>query len=249
MSNNLNRNEAYDFKTQNEQKFSKIILRIEWISNENNLNAPIDISCELLNGWGHCIESINNENLSNSSKSVVHKSYDHDQDSDIEYKEIKINFKDIDLYIEGFVFTVFANPGVSISGKLGNKGETLLLDYCYAKLIDADNGNEICKYEMKNIDITEGAIIMCAVLKSEQGWRFKALGNIIESDISDEIKDEIEEMKLGRLRSIGLINSYIETFKGMEPKYKRIQVAIWLLFSASIVYSVLYFIRILKSIK
>jgi hypothetical protein len=64
MSNKINRGEAYDFKTQYGQNVSNIILRIEWISNKNNLYAPIDISCVLLNGWGHCVETINYENCS-----------------------------------------------------------------------------------------------------------------------------------------------------------------------------------------
>ncbi len=249
MSNKLNTGEAYDFKTQYGQNVSNIILRIEWISNENNLYAPIDISCVLLNGWGHCVETINYENLSNNNKSVEHKGDDLDQDSDIDYEDIKINFKDIDLYTEGFVFTVFANPGVNENGEVDNEDETILLDNCIAKLINTDNGNEICKYEMKEIDISDGTILMCAILKTEQGWSFKALGYGIESYISDDVKDEIEEMKLGRLRSKGLFNSYIETFKGIEPKYKLIQVAIWLLFAAGIIFSAFFFVRMLNSLR
>jgi stress response protein SCP2 len=243
MSNKINTGEAFDFKTQYGQNVTNIILRIEWISNEINLYAPIDISCVLLNGWGHCVETINFENLSNSNKSVVHKGDDLDQDSDIDYEEININFKDIDLYTEGFVFTVFANPYLNENGEVDNEDETILLDNCIAKLINADNGNEICKYEMKEIDISAGTILMCAILKTEQGWSFKALGYGIESYISHDVKDEIEEMKLGRLRNKDLFNSYIETFKGMEPKYKLIQVTIWLLFAAGIVYSVFLFKR------
>jgi tellurium resistance protein TerD len=242
MLNKINTGEAYDFKTQFGQNVSNIILRIEWISNENNLYAPIDISCVLLNGWGSCIETINYENLSNSNKSVVHKGDDLDQDSDIDYEEIKINLTNIDLYIEGFVFTVFANPGLNENGEVDKEDEIILLDNCIAKLINADNGNEICKYEIEEIDISEGTILMCAILKTEQGWSFKALGYGIESYISDDVKDDIEEMKLGRLRSKGLFNGYIETFKGMEPKYKRMQVALWILVAAGIIYSVFFFI-------
>ena len=91
MSKKINTGEVYNFKTQFEQNVSNIILRIEWISNENNLYAPIDISCVLLNGWGHCVETINSDNLSNLNKSVVHNGNDLDQDSDIDYEEIKIN--------------------------------------------------------------------------------------------------------------------------------------------------------------
>ncbi len=246
MSNKINTGEAYDFKNQFGQNVSNIILRIEWISNENNMYAPIDISCILLNGWGHCVETINYENLSNSNKSVVHNGDDLNRDSDIDYEEIKINFKDIDLYIEGFVFTVFANPGLNENRKMDKKDETILLDNCIAKLINADNGNEICKYEIKKIDISDGTILMCAILKTEQGWIFKALGSGIGSYVSDDVNEEIEEMKLGSLRSKGLFNSYIQTLKDMEPKYKLIQVAIWLFFAVIIVFGVFLYTKIYK---
>jgi stress response protein SCP2 len=246
MSKKINTGEVYNFKTQFEQNVSNIILRIEWISNENNLYAPIDISCVLLNGWGHCVETINSDNLSNLNKSVVHNGNDLDQDSDIDYEEIKINIKNIELYTEGFVFTVFANPGLNENGEVSEEDEIILLDNCIAKLINADNGNEICNYEIAEIDISDGTILMCAILKTEQGWSFKALGYSIESYISDDVNDEIEEMKLGSLRSKGLFNSYIETLKGMEPKYKLIQVAIWLLFVVGIVYSVFLWMKFLN---
>jgi tellurium resistance protein TerD len=237
MSKKIYAEEDYNFKSDLNSTITDITIRIEWDTKVQDTYAPLDIECGLLDGWGACMEVIDCDTPSKLSKAVMHMGDDLDQESDIDYEEIKIKLNKVENFLEGFVITVFANPFLNEDGELDEKYKSIKVDNCVASLINDTTGDEICKFETNANDFAQWKIIMCAVVKTDEGWSFKALGQGIDAESYVDIKDDIEALKLGRLRSVGYLKSYINTFKMLDFKYKLIQVVIWLLLAGSIGYN------------
>ena len=244
MSKKLFAAEDFNFKTEFNSTISNITIRVEWDTLNQDIYIPIDIQCGLLDGWGRCMELIDCDTTSTMTKSVVHMGDDLDhEEAEINYEEINIKLSDIENFLEGFVITVFSNPPVNDDGEPDEKYKNIKLNNCNAYLINTDTDDEICKFELGAVDLSDETIIMCAVLKTENGWNFKALGYGIYAETNEDIRDEIEDLKLGRLKKKDLVTTYFQMFKGLELKYKLMQVAIWIFFALAIFYNIYRFIK------
>ena len=138
----------------------------------------MDLACSITDSYGNPSELVFLDKLANGSNTVVHQGDDTSSKSDHSYEEIHANLKDLDNYMDGLAFTVFANPNI-IEGPPMVEDGSINLAKCLAILINADNGNEICRYEIEPGDVTDNSIIMCAISRTNDGWYFKAIGDKI----------------------------------------------------------------------
>jgi tellurium resistance protein TerD len=242
MSKQMNKGEVYDFKTEFSTSISKIILRVEWESDKYTSYAPMDLSCSITGSYSNPLDLIYLDKLSNDSKTVVHQGDDSNNMGEISFEEIHVNLEDLDLYLDGLAFTVFANPSI-IGGNSVIDDEKIILDKCLAILINADNGNEICKYEIEPGDVTDNSIIMCAISRTDHGWYFKAIGDKIGPFSFQNLNAKIKTLKLGRSAEKGYFRAYLQIFKYLPFKYILLHILFWLMLFSYIFYMVYQFIK------
>jgi tellurium resistance protein TerD len=242
MSKKMNKDEVYDFKTEFSPSISKIILRVEWEAAKNTGYAPMDLSCSLTDSYSNPMDLIFLDKLSNDSKTVVHQGEDSNNRGEISYEEIHVNLKDLDIYIDGLAFTIFANPSIIDGTSVIDDGK-IILDKCLAVLINADNGNEICRYEIEPGDMTDNSIVICAISRTNNGWYFKAIGEKNGPFSFQNLNSKVKTLKLGRLATTGYLKAYLQIFKFLPLKYVLLHILMWLIIFGFIFYELYHLIK------
>lgn len=181
MSINLQKEQKFNFNLVKSELINKVYMGIGWDPADEDDDVDLDASCVLLDAENEVIEVIDFGNLISEDESIEHLGDNLTGDGDGDDEVINVNLKELSDDVHSLVFTITSFSGQSFEE----------INNCVARLVNADTGKEMCKYELNSIG-DHTAVIMCRLSRQNGGWEFKAIGIGAEGESADDLIDEIE---------------------------------------------------------
>lgn len=183
MSINLKKEQKFNFNLVKSEFINNVFMGIGWDPANEDDDVDLDASCVLLDGENEVIEVIDFGNLTSEDEAIEHLGDNLTGDGDGDDEVINVNLKELSEDVQSLVFTITSFSGQSFEE----------INNCVARLVNADTGVEMCKYELNAIG-DHTAVIMCRLSRQNGGWEFKALGIGTEGESADDLTDEIEAL-------------------------------------------------------
>lgn len=184
MSINLKKDQKFNFNLEKTDKIEKVYMGIGWDPADEDEEIDLDASCVTLNNENEFIEIIDFSKLESNDGAIKHLGDNLTGEGDGDDEIINVDLLKLNDEVQSLVFTITSFSGQSFDE----------IDNCFARLVNAKTGEEMCKFELNSIgDYT--AVIMCKLSRQNNGWEFKALGKATDAESADDILDEIEEIE------------------------------------------------------
>jgi len=188
MAISLKKGERIDLR----KGLNKIKVILGWKENQTDTGGDFDLDASvfLLDGKGKCPTEehfIFYKNLKSPCGAVVHKGDDKTGGTG---EEIDIDLEKLPENIEKIVFVV------TIYDAKRRKQNFGMVDDAYIKLINAENNEEIARYDLAEDFSSETGVNFGEIYKHKGQWKFKAVGQGYNSGLAGFLKQyglEVDE--------------------------------------------------------
>lgn len=177
---NLKRNDIL-YLTKTNPDLNNIVLTTGWDVNGHGTNIDLDLVAFLLD---------KNEKLIKSDKNVIY--YGNKRGKGIflngdnmtgagngDDEKIYVDLSRIVPECNKIIFSVVIYQGKE------RKQKFKMIERCYVRLLDANTGKEICKYNLSEDGSNNTAIIFASLSREENEWNFEALGELKQSSMKN----------------------------------------------------------------
>ncbi len=175
MSVSLSKGQRVDL-TKGRPSLKNIFVGLGWDINHYDEEEDFDLDASAFmikeNGKvGNDGDFIFYGNLSHSSKSVIHMGDNRtgEGDGDDEVINIKLDQVPVDCETVAIAVTIY-----DAENRLQNFG---MVENAYARVVDADTGEELMKFDLSEDFSTETALVVAEVYRHNGEWKFKAVGS------------------------------------------------------------------------
>ena len=183
MSINLKKEQKFEFNLVKSEIINQVYMGIGWDPADEDEEIDLDASCVVLDAENDFIDLIYFGKLLSKDEAIKHLGDNLTGDGEGDDEAINVNLKELNEDAHSIFFTITSYSGQSFEE----------LKNCVARLVNADNGKEMCRYELNSIG-DHTAVIMCKLSRQNGGWEFKALGIGTEGESADDLIEEIEEL-------------------------------------------------------
>lgn len=175
MSVSLSKGQRVDL-TKGRPSLKNIFVGLGWDINQYDEEEDFDLDASAFmikeNGKvGNDGDFIFYGNLSHSSKSVIHMGDNRtgEGDGDDEVINIKLDQVPVDCETVAIAVTIY-----DAENRLQNFG---MVENAYARVVYADTGEELMKFDLSEDFSTETALVVAEVYRHNGEWKFKAVGS------------------------------------------------------------------------
>jgi tellurium resistance protein TerZ len=142
-------------------------------------NVDLDASCVTADEFGNILDVIYFGNRNNRNDPIFHTGDNLTGDGDGDDEQIIVHLNDLPEAVKSITFTVNAFSAVDFS----------IVQSAQCRLLD-QNEKELLKYPLESAG-KHTAIIMAILVKGDNGWEFKTVGEVCNGRTVNEIKNSV----------------------------------------------------------
>lgn len=169
--------------TKDNPGLSKIRVGLGWdVSSAAGTDFDLDASAFMLGENGKFSNSddvIYFNNLSHKSGCITHSADNRTGDGDGDDETIDVTLPKVPGDVQKITFTISIYEAKK---KMQNFGQ---VDNAYARLIDLDTGNELCRFDLTEDYSTFSSIVMAELYRHNGEWKFAAVGKGVCGELDD----------------------------------------------------------------
>jgi tellurium resistance protein TerD len=173
----LKRGQKIDL-TKGNSSLKKLVVGLGWDTSHYDGGHELDLDvsvfmCGASEKVEHDEDFIFYNNLKHASGSVEHMGDNRtgDGDGDGDDEQIKVDLSEVPMQIQKMAFTVTINDAITNKQNFGQVSNS------YVRVVDAENGNEILKYDLGEDFSVETALTVCEIYRNNGEWKFNAVGS------------------------------------------------------------------------
>jgi len=171
--------------TKGRAGLSKIIVGLGWDTNKfKGPDFDLDASAFLLNNLGRCpspADFVFYNNLTHSSGAVVHQGDNLVGGSGAgrgDDEQIKIDLALLPAFVDDIGIAVTIHEATQRKQNFG------LVSNAFVRVVDADSGQELMRYNLSEDYSTETALLFCNIYRQGADWKFAAVGSGFDNGLA-----------------------------------------------------------------
>lgn len=162
----------------------KALVGLGWDVNryQGSADFDLDLSMFMCDGNRHCIDDkhfIFYGNPNDPAQSVKYSGDNRTGDGDGDDESATINFEAIPENVEIIVVAVTIYEAKANNQNFG------LVDNAFIRIENSETGEEMYRYDLSEDFSTQTSVVFAEVYKSSGEWKFKAVGEGYEKELSD----------------------------------------------------------------
>lgn len=180
MSINLTKGQKISLKKEDGSTLSKVFMGLGWDTARGGGSIDLDASCVMFDEQNAQVDAVSFRQLKSRDGSVKHSGDNLTGAGDGDDETINVDLTSVPANVKSLVFTIN-----SYQGQTFDKVEN-----CFARLVDATNNTEICKYLLAEKGAHTGKI-MAKVYRHNGEWKAAAIGAPANGRTIDDMRADI----------------------------------------------------------